>query len=410
MSEIAIKLENVSKYYKLYGASKDRLKEALHPLGRKYHKPFYALKGLSLEIKKGDVLGVVGRNGCGKSTLLKVITGVLQPSEGEVLVEGKVTALLELGAGFNPEFTGIQNIKFYGAILGLSKEEIESKLSEIIDFSELGEFINQPLKTYSSGMKSRLGFSVAVNVGADVLVLDEVLAVGDVFFRRKCFARMESLLKDGKTVIFVSHDAQSIVQLCNKAVFINDGKIESFGAPKEVIDAYNDFTIKANDYGGAHNLRVQEKGSGPIETGGAVVSSEVVISSCLMSHPEGGSGLSILKCGKEYAFSYVATTVEAQKKVRFAFIIKDVKGIALGGAMMMDKDIFRAGEAVVVKKNFYCNFKPGTYFVTVTVTSRESEQPKVLTKVVDAISFKIESWPEDGYWGLTYIADRRELK
>ena len=186
MNDIAIKLQGISKYYKLYNMPKDRLKEALHPFNKKYHKRFYVLNDLNIEIMKGDILGVVGRNGCGKSTLLKLITGVLQSNGGKVSVNGKITALLELGVGFNPEFTGIDNIKFYSKILGITEEDLQIKLPLIADFAELGEFLYQPVKTYSSGMKARLGFSVAVHVDPEILILDEVLAVGDALFRRKC--------------------------------------------------------------------------------------------------------------------------------------------------------------------------------------------------------------------------------
>jgi len=194
-SEIAISLKNVSKYYKLYNKPKDRLKEALSRSGKIYHKKFYATKNLDLEIKKGEILGIVGKNGSGKSTLLKLITGVLTPDEGSITVNGKISALLELGSGFNPEFTGMQNIFFYGTILGFSKEEMKEKLDDILAFADIGDFIQQPLKTYSSGMKSRLGFAVAVHIDPEILILDEVLAVGDILFRRKCYAKMEEFFK-----------------------------------------------------------------------------------------------------------------------------------------------------------------------------------------------------------------------
>ena len=206
MDDAVIKLEGVSKYYRLYGSPRDRLKEALSPFGKMYHERFYATKNIDLEVKKGEILGVVGENGCGKSTLLKLITGVLVPSEGKVTVRGKITALLELDAGLNPEYTGVQNIYFYGAIIGYSREEMEQKYDEIVEFADIGKFIYQPLKTYSSGMKSRLGFALAVSVDPDIFIVDEVLAVGDMYFRRKCYNKIHELFEKGRTVMFVSHD------------------------------------------------------------------------------------------------------------------------------------------------------------------------------------------------------------
>jgi len=186
-NDIVISTRNLTKVYKLYRSPQDRLKEALHPGRKKYHKDFYALKDVNLEIRRGEVLGIVGKNGSGKSTLLKILSRVLTPSSGEFEVKGKVSSLLELGSGFNPELTGMENIFFYGTILGFTEEKIRGKLQEILDFAEIGDFVYQPLKTYSSGMKARLAFSVAINVDPDILILDEVLAVGDELFRRKCF-------------------------------------------------------------------------------------------------------------------------------------------------------------------------------------------------------------------------------
>jgi len=247
MKSIAISIKNVSKYYKLYDKPKDRLKEALNRKGKTYHRKFYATKNLNLEIKKGEILGVVGKNGSGKSTLLKLITGVLQPDEGTIEVNGKISALLELGSGFNPEFTGIQNIFFYGTILGFSKEEMQSKLDDILDFADIGDFIHQPLKTYSSGMKSRLGFAVAVHIDPEILILDEVLAVGDVLFRRKCYAKMEEFFKSGKTIIYVSHDANSIKELCSRAIFLHNGNILMDADANTITKYYQKYIFSDNN-------------------------------------------------------------------------------------------------------------------------------------------------------------------
>ena len=238
MTDIAVKLENISKFYKLYKEPKDRLKEALHPFGKKYHKEFYSLSRINLEIKKGEIFGIVGRNGAGKSTLLKLITGVLQPSSGKVLVNGNVSALLELGGGFNPEFTGIQNIYFSGTMMGFSRREMKQKIDDIIDFAEIGEFIDQPLKTYSNGMKARLGFALTINMKPEIMVLDEVLAVGDELFKRKCFAKMEEIFKSGSTILYVSHGIGTINQICSRAILLDHGELILDGIPKFVTMHY----------------------------------------------------------------------------------------------------------------------------------------------------------------------------
>jgi len=238
MNDPAIKMDGVSKFYKLYDSPSDRLKEALTPLGKVYHKDYYALKKIDFEIEKGEIVGIVGKNGSGKSTLLKIMAGVLSPNDGELIVNGNISALLELGAGFNPEFTGVQNIYFYGAMLGFTKAEMKERLGEIIEFADIGDFINQPVKVYSSGMKSRLSFAVAIHIDPDILILDEVLSVGDALFKRKCYAKMEEFFNGGKTVIYVSHSAQSIVEICSRAVMLFEGEIILDDTPKIVTDFY----------------------------------------------------------------------------------------------------------------------------------------------------------------------------
>lgn len=235
---IAIKVENLSKVYKLYNAPIDRLKESLNPFKKSYHKEFYALNDVSFEIKKGECVGILGKNGAGKSTILKIITGVLTPTSGSVTINGRISALLELGAGFNPEYTGIENIYFQGNIMGFSREEMDNKIQDILDFAEIGDFIDQPVKNYSSGMFARLAFAVAINVDPDILIVDEALSVGDIRFQQKCVRKMRSLMEHGVTIIFVSHDTGAIVNFCTKAIFLNDGKLQMFGDVKSVVDSY----------------------------------------------------------------------------------------------------------------------------------------------------------------------------
>lgn len=238
MTDLAVKFTNVSKYYKLYASPRDRLKEALHPLGKKLHKEFYALKNVSFELKQGEVLGVVGKNGSGKSTLLKLISQVLVPNSGTVQVNGKVSALLELGAGFNPQFTGLENVYFYGTILGFTREYMQERLDAILAFADIGEFIHQPIKTYSSGMRARLAFAVATEIDPEILIVDEVLSVGDTIFQRRCYAKINSMFKYGKTVIFVSHNRNAIVGLCEKAILLDNGELLCSGEAEEVVQEY----------------------------------------------------------------------------------------------------------------------------------------------------------------------------
>ena len=209
MSEIAIKVDDVSKMYKMYDKPMDRLKESLGLTRRKCYKEHYALNHISFQVYKGETVGIIGTNGAGKSTILKIITGVLGSTAGQVQVNGRISALLELGAGFNSEYTGIENVYLNGTMIGFSKEEIDAKLSDILDFADIGDFVYQPVKTYSSGMFVRLAFAVAINIEPEILIVDEALSVGDVFFQAKCYRKFEEFKEHGKTILFVSHDLNS---------------------------------------------------------------------------------------------------------------------------------------------------------------------------------------------------------
>ena len=231
-------LEHLSKVYKLYDRSIDRLKESLHPFRRIYHHDFYALKDVSFEIKRGETFGIIGKNGSGKSTLLKIIAGVLTPSGGNLEVKGKVSALLELGIGFNPEMTGLENIYFSGTIMGYSREEMDAKVDDILAFADIGDFIHQPMKTYSSGMFVRLAFAVATKVDPEILVIDEALAVGDMFFQSKCMLLMKRMIDSGMTLLFVSHDTSSVTNLCKRAIYLESGMVKTMGEALSVTDQY----------------------------------------------------------------------------------------------------------------------------------------------------------------------------
>ncbi len=235
-ANIAISLKNISKCYRRYTHPADRLKEIL--LGKSYSQEFWALHDVSFDIMKGETMGIIGRNGAGKSTLLQLICRTLTPTSGEIQVNGRVAALLELGAGFNPEFTGRENVYMNGAIMGLSKEEVDERFEQIASFADIGDFINQPVKTYSSGMYVRLAFASAVHVNPDILIVDEALSVGDMFFQAKCMARMRQMMDAGVTVLFVSHDTGSIKSLCQRCAFLEKGELLKFGKTSEVVATY----------------------------------------------------------------------------------------------------------------------------------------------------------------------------
>lgn len=246
MQENAVVLENISKVYRLYAKPIDRLKEALSKDGKAYGKDFYALKNINLSIKKGETVGIVGKNGAGKSTLLKIITEVLMPTQGDLHVNGKISALLELGAGFNPEYTGMENIYLNCSMMGMKAEEIQEKIPGIIEFADIGDFINQPVKSYSSGMFARLAFSVAISSKPEILIVDEALSVGDTRFQIKCMDQMKKMMQGGTTVLFVSHDLNAIRRFCQRAVWFHAGEIRMDGDVNRVCDEYLDY-LKCNE-------------------------------------------------------------------------------------------------------------------------------------------------------------------
>ena len=236
--KLAIEVDNVQKIYKLYDKPSDRMKEAFGFGKKKKHKLHYALKGVDMKIYQGETVGIIGTNGSGKSTILKIITGVLNPTSGRVLVNGRISALLELGAGFNMEYNGIENVYLNGTMMGFSEKEIEAKLPEILSFADIGDYVYQPVKTYSSGMFVRLAFAVAINIEPEILIVDEALSVGDVFFQAKCYHKFEEFKKMGKTIVFVSHDLSSISKYCDRVYLLNQGNILGEGSPKAMIDTY----------------------------------------------------------------------------------------------------------------------------------------------------------------------------
>ncbi|MHB8174694.1 MAG: ABC transporter ATP-binding protein [Nitrospirota bacterium] len=239
----AISISGVSKIYDMYDSPNDRLKELLSFSKKKYCKKFRALDGVSFDIAQGETIGIIGRNGSGKSTLLQIICGILKPTEGSVVTRGRISALLELGTGFNPEFTGRENVYLNGALMGLSKEEIDARYQEIVDFADIGDFVNQPVKKYSSGMYVRLAFACAVNVDPEILIIDEALSVGDVFFQQKCFRRMNEFKERGKTILLVSHGMDAIQKNCARTIYLNKGEVAGIGESRDIINQYLEDTL-----------------------------------------------------------------------------------------------------------------------------------------------------------------------
>ena len=411
-----IKVHNVTKVYRLYNNPIDRLKESLHPFKRTYHRDFYALKDINFEIKKGETVGIIGRNGSGKSTLLKIIAGVLTPTKGRVNIHGKVSAILELGAGFHPEMNGLENIYLNTSINGMSRSDADAKIDEIIAFSELEEFVHQPLKTYSSGMKARLAFGVAITIEPDILIVDEALAVGDAAFQRKCFAKMEQLRESGVTILFVSHSEASITALCNRAIWISNGEKIIDAEPKLVTGLYmknankkcidkaavlkeltalqqnkenasapkekKSFKKTFSDQEAFYDVSLQPKSTIYYDEKGAKIS-DVKITTL------DGEEVNVLVHGKEYVYSYKVELFKCMEDIRFGFLIKNKQGVAFAGGSygmketqginLLDKGTYK------INFNFICLFNEGNYYVNAGCSSFR----KHIHRVVDAYSFKV---------------------
>ncbi len=416
-----IKVEHLTKVYNLYNSPKDRIKEALSPFRKKYHIPFYALKDVSFHVEKGECFGIIGRNGSGKSTLLKIIAGVITPTSGEIRVGGRVSALLELGAGFNPEMTGIENIYLNATILGYKKEEIDRKLNEIIEFADIGNFIYQPVKMYSSGMFARLAFAVAINVEPDVLIVDEVLSVGDAAFQRKCFAKMEELKKRGITILFVSHDERTIVEFCNRVLFLHQGKKVIEGDPKMVVSLYSkvsnspqiyiesireEFNKKLNKQKRYNKNKKISKVKRLNENNMLEYFDNKLVSKSAVYYEEKGARISdvgiftlngkkvnVLVHGRKYVYSYKVDFFEDKQNVQFGMVIKTISGLGLGGAVYpgVNKYInnISSGTSVRVKWHFNALLNSFEYFLNAGVLILDEHGMYYAHRILDSYLFKI---------------------
>ena len=384
-----IEIKNISKIYNLYNKPSDRLKEALFSR-KSRHTEFAALNDVSFNVNKGEILGIIGKNGSGKSTILKIITSVLTPTSGECIVKGKIAALLELGAGFNMEYTGIENIYLNGQMIGFSKDEMDKKLQDIIDFADIGEHIYQPVKTYSSGMFARLSFSVAITVDPDILIVDEALSVGDVFFQNKCYRRFEEFRERGKTILFVTHDMGSVIRYCNRCVLLNAGKKVAEGKPQEMVDLYKRIMVgqwNENEESSeevssiqSSNVKNDQLWKDQISTNPDI---EVygdgradIIDFGIFSDT-GDIGNNVYK-GDYYSVKMKVRINEDNLNPIFAFKLRDIKGTELTGTNTMLEDIdtsqCKKGDIVTITFRQKQYLQPGQYLVSFGCTAFEGDQ------------------------------------
>lgn len=445
--EIVIEVKNLSKRYEIYAAPRDRLKQFVLPaLNRicmraagffghasdrpppQFFREFWALHNVSFQVKKGETLGIVGRNGSGKSTLLQMICSTLSPTHGDVIVKGRISALLELGSGFNPEYTGRENVFLNGQILGLSQKEIASRYEAIVGFADIGDFIDQPVKTYSSGMTVRLAFAVAINVDPEILVIDEALAVGDVGFQARCYAKINELRQRGVTLLFVSHSPGAVTQLCNRAILLDRGELLIQGAPFPVIRAYNylasagslsfaDVREEVVAMAEADNLSAATKAregdlknqssdlgaesSAPVEAyfdrqlkndikplpfdqrGGEITDVSVI------DHT--GQIVNILPAQQKFELVITVRFDAPFERVRFAWIIKTVSGLILGGGSTHQpgSGISVAGDTTLCVTSFFANiFAPGGYLIDVGVRGKIEQENEYIHGISDAIAIR----------------------
>ena len=426
-----IEVKNVQKIYPLYDKPSHRLREALSITKKNYHSDYYALDCINLDVYRGECVGIIGTNGSGKSTLLKIITGVLNPTEGEVQVHGRISALLELGTGFNPEYTGIENIYLNGTMSGFTREEMDERVDTIVEFAEIGEFVHQPVKTYSSGMFARLAFSVAINIDPEILIVDEALSVGDIFFQSKCFHKFNEFKKAGKTILFVTHDMSSIIKYCDRSLLIHQGHQIALGPSNEVVDIYK--KILVNQYEEPAGEQNSDKGtassinhtSDDKDNRDIVRMEKETINHSSVGKPElwkdsmvvnssnqdyGTGEATIVDFGifdENHRLSsavYKGTKITLKMKVRFdadiadpifAFTIKDQKGTEITGTntFFEDKSIgkVKKGSVIVVCFEQNMDLQGGDYLISLGCTRFEGGSLVVYNRLYDVCSLNVIS-------------------
>ena len=403
MDQIAIKVKDISKIYKLYHKPSERLFDALG-LAKKGRFPEHrALDHVSFEVKKGETVGIIGTNGSGKSTILKIITGVLSPTEGEVDIEGRISALLELGAGFNMEYTGIENVYLNGMMMGFTREEMDARMDEILRFADIGEFVNQPCRTYSSGMFVRLAFAVSINIDPEILIVDEALSVGDVFFQAKCYKKFEDFKAQGKTIIFVSHDISSVAKYCDRVILLNRGVKLSEGRPKETIDLYK--KVLLNQSQNIANGQVLESAG---KAGGKLWKDHYELNPDVNEYGTGEAEIIDFAIVDEYG-SYTnciqkGTVFEIRSKVLFrndvpdpifTYTFKTVQGTAVTGTNTMYERVgvglARAGEVYVATFRQEMNLQGGEYLLSVSCTGYVGGEFRAYHRLYDVVGVTVIS-------------------
>ncbi len=403
--EVAIKVENVSKMYKLYNKPTDRLKEAVGLSKKKLYREHFALNNVDISVKKGECVGIIGTNGAGKSTVLKIITGVLNPSSGNVSINGRISALLELGAGFNQDYTGIENIYLNGTMIGFTKEEIDERLQSILDFADIGDFVYQPVKTYSSGMFVRLAFAVAINIDPEILIVDEALSVGDVFFQAKCYKKFEEFKAQGKTILFVSHDLNSVSKYCDRVILLDHGKKVAEGKPGAIIDMYKKILVSEITEDRKNKTYIVKSD---------VVKSDGSWKASLNINPQndtyGNGKAEIVDFGVEDEDGNLCTTVEkghectVKFKVKFyedvdnpiyAFTVKNLRGTEIAGTNTMyehiDTGYVKAGEEKIVKFKQRMDMQGTDYLISLGCTGYVGDEFVVYHRLYDIFNITVLS-------------------
>lgn len=401
--KIAIQVTDLDKVYKLYDRPFDRMREALGLTRQKRYKEHHALDKVNMTVYQGETVGIIGTNGSGKSTILKIITGVLNPSDGEVEVQGRISALLELGAGFNMEYNGIENIYLNGTMIGFSEKEIDEKLDAILSFADIGDYVYQPVKTYSSGMFIRLAFALSINIDPEILIVDEALSVGDVFFQAKCFHKFEEFKKMGKTILFVSHDLSSISKYCDRVVLLNKGVKLGEGTPKEMIDVYKrvlvgQYSIDEEDNGGLLNDKELRQAAGAklgvnpelLEYG----TKSAQITDYYITDSAGVRTTAIIK-GQEFTIHMQVDITEEISAPIFAFTVKDKHGTEITGTnTMFEKAFLESVQAGDKKMITFCqkmSLQGGEYLLSLGITGYEKDDFVVYHRLYDVINVTVIS-------------------
>ena len=392
-AETVIEVTDLCKVYKLYNKPTDRLKESLGLSRKKQFKEHYALKHVDLTIKKGESVGIIGTNGSGKSTILKIITGVLSKTSGDVKVNGRISALLELGAGFNMEYTGIENIYLNGTMIGFTEAEIDARLQDILDFADIGDFVYQPVKTYSSGMFVRLAFAVAINIEPEILIVDEALSVGDVFFQAKCYHKFEEFKKLGKTIVFVSHDLSSISKYCDRVYLLNQGNLLGEGKPKEMIDAFKQVLVgqyEIKDSGEENALPESVLNPELLEYG----TKQAEITEFYITDDKNVKTTAVIK-GSSFTIHVKVQFHERIVAPIFAFSFKNVKGTEITGTnTMIEKAFLEPVEAGNVKNVTFTqkmSLQGGEYLLSLGVTGYAGNDFQVYHRLYDVLNITVVS-------------------